>query len=72
MDRELRDLVRAIRDGRIQDANRIREILGQARQALDRLSDRLSQCDDLVEAAERAFLLGWPSLAETGDAEAGV
>jgi len=59
MDRELTRLVRAIKNGTIQDTDSVRDILRDARKSLDREEKRLTAKEELLSKATAAFIRGW-------------
>jgi hypothetical protein len=59
MDHELFNLVRAVKNGTIQDPDHVRDILREARLQIDRKLERLGKHDNLLEAATKAFVGGW-------------
>lgn len=65
MDRELYSLVRAVKNGTIQDPDHVRDILREAREQIDRKMDRIGKHDELLEQATKAFVAGWRGDAAT-------
>jgi uncharacterized protein len=66
MDSELLALVQAVREGRMQDVFRCRDVLGEAREAvkaqrktLHELLDRCTADEEALEEATDAFLDNW-------------
>ena len=61
MDNELRLLLRSVRAGTISDSDRIRQILADAREQIEKRHKRLDKDKDMLFHAEQAFLHGWPA-----------
>ncbi len=60
VDDELFRLVKAVRDGSIQDPVRVREILTEAETSMATDLERWSRWRQMLDAAKEAFLRGWP------------
>jgi hypothetical protein len=59
MDRELFSLVRAVKNGAIQDPDHVRDILRDARMQIDQKQKRLYAHEKLLLDARDAFVGGW-------------
>lgn len=59
MDRELYSLVRAIKNGTIQDPDHVRDILREARAQIDKKQKRVNAHEALLLDARDAFVCGW-------------
>ncbi len=56
-----------IRDGRLRNADRIREVLAEARRMQEYEQERKRKLDSLIYRAQDAFLTGWPTRPENAD-----
>jgi hypothetical protein len=52
-------MLRGVADGSIREAEEVRRILAESRQALELQDERLLRMKRLLFEAERAFLTGW-------------
>lgn len=59
MDNEFRSLVTAVRDGSIRDDDHAREIIANARTAVEAKEEALDAMKMLLFEAESAFIRGW-------------
>lgn len=59
MDKELRNLVSAVRDGTIRDPDRVRGILSQARAMIEKKNEIIREHEYILYEAERSFICGW-------------
>lgn len=59
MDRELINLVRAVKNGTIQEPAHVRDILREAREQIDKKQKRLEAHEALLLDARDAFVCGW-------------
>lgn len=59
MDTEFHKLLIAVRDGKIQEPHRVREIIADARTTVAAKQDAVNEMKSILFQAEEAFLLGW-------------
>jgi hypothetical protein len=59
MDSEFQRLLTAVKEGRIREADRVREILRNARTAVDAKREGLQEMESLLFEAQEAFVVGW-------------
>lgn len=61
MDAEFSRLLLAVRDGKVRDTDRVRDIIADARSVVEAKTEAIREMQALLFEAQEAFVCGWPT-----------